>query len=85
MVFGHKMFFAIYEESVNRLSVNIPNEVTFLYCSFLMAQSYLFLLRIFHQCGIYPQMMSKLDLLEGFLYREPIVFARNAWFGIILK
>ena len=29
MVLGRKMFFAIYEESVNRLSVNIPNEVTF--------------------------------------------------------
>ena len=28
MVIG-RQFFPIYEESVNRLSVNIPNEVTF--------------------------------------------------------
>jgi len=35
-----KCFFAIYEESVNRLSVNIPNEATFRQYSFLKAQSY---------------------------------------------
>ena len=41
MDFGRKMFFAISKESVNRLSANIPNEVTFRKYSFLKAQSYI--------------------------------------------
>ena len=41
MNFGRKMFFAISKGSVNRLSANIPNEVTFRRNSFLKAQSYM--------------------------------------------
>jgi len=41
MDFGRKMFFAIFKENVNRLSANIPNEVTFQRYSFLKAQSYM--------------------------------------------
>ena len=41
MDFCCKMFFAISKESVNRLSANIPNEVTFRRYSFLKAQSYI--------------------------------------------
>jgi hypothetical protein len=71
-----KCFFAIYEGSVNRLSVNIPNEVTFHKYSFLKAQSY-----IEHLLNAYECMWRQWMSIEQPMNIRWVRMNANEWVG----